>query len=226
MSKATKPKVGPRRAKLEVDPELCTRFRGGHSQLLGYARVSRRDQSLNAQLHSLEKAGVCRVYMEKVSGASANRPALAALLEALRKGDVVVVVSLDRLGRKLSELVRTLDAVRESGAHLRDLRAGLDTSSPNGRMMLTMIGAFADAERELIRERTREGLRVAAAQGRRPGRPRLLVPAKVEQVEHLALKGYSVRAIATAVNLSESSVRNALDMVAIDDPRQLTLDGT
>jgi len=202
------------------------KHRGGHSQLVGYARVSRRDQSLEVQLEALKKAGCCRVYAEKVSGAAARRPAFLAMLETLRERDVVVVHSLDRLGRRLSEVVRTLDELREQQVHVRDLRSGVDTSSQHGRMFMQLFGVFAEMERDLIRERTREGLAQAKKAGRLGGRPSVLTPAKVDQIAFLRAKGHSLRVIAAQVQVGEASVRKALELREEKDPRQMRLEGT
>jgi len=211
-----------KRAAVPESPYL-TRHRGGHSQYIGYARVSRPEQNLDSQLDALKRAGCCRVYAEKVSGAARDRPALAELCATLRKGDVVVVAALDRLGRALSELVRTLDLFRELGVHFRDLRHQLDTSSPHGRLMLNLLMVLAESERELIGERTREGLQAAKARGRIGGRPPLLTPDKRGVIHTLHGSGLSYSAIATTVGLSRASVRKALSTPQPVNPNQLKL---
>jgi DNA invertase Pin-like site-specific DNA recombinase len=189
--------------------------RGGHSQMIGYARVSRTDQNLESQLDQLKAAGCCRIYAEKVSGASAYRPAFAALQETLRKGDTVVVVRLDRLSRRPAEFFPTVELFHKMGVHIRDLKNGINTGNPHGRMLMGILMVLAETEREWIRERTRDGLTAAAERGRKGGRPVVLTDAKREQCRHLASKRFSVREIAVEVGVSESTVRNALA-----DPRQ------
>jgi DNA invertase Pin-like site-specific DNA recombinase len=211
---------GTRSMPSEID---VIRYRGGHAQLIGYARVSTKQQNLASQLDALKKAGCCRVYCEKVSGAAARRPALAAMLDTLRPKDIVVIVALDRLGRRLSELIHTLETIRENGCHLRALRHAIDTSAPQGKVFTHFMAVIAEIERDYNRERTREGLAAAAVRGRHPGRPVLLTPAKIEQISHLRSHGHSLRAIADAVHLSEKSVRKALALREERDPRQLRM---
>lgn len=205
---------------------IVTKLRGGHSQLIGYARVSRREQNLDSQIDALTRAGCCRIYQEKVSGTAQHRPALVAMLDTLRKGDTVVVAALDRLGRKLSELIRTLESLREQGCHFHDLRHGINTNSQHGKLVLHLLMVLAESERELIAERTREGIASAALRGRIAGRPTVLTPAKIEQVMHLRGKGYSMRQIAVACSLGQATVRKAIDMREPSDPRQQRIEGT
>jgi DNA invertase Pin-like site-specific DNA recombinase len=129
----------------------------------GYARVSTDSQDLEPQLQVLRAA----------SGADRARPELAALLGRLRPGDTVIVVRIDRLARSLAHLLEVLDRVRAAGAHFRSLSDPIDTASPTGRLVLQVIGAIAEFERSLIAERTRAGLAVARARGRRLGNPAL-----------------------------------------------------
>jgi DNA invertase Pin-like site-specific DNA recombinase len=141
--------------------------------LLGYCRVSTNDQDLSVQLDALRKAGVKTIFREKLSGASANRPALKKCLTALRRGDVLVVVKLDRLGRSLRDLVNMLHDLQERGVGFRSLNdPWCDTGSPTGKLMLAMIAALAEYERSLIVARTSEGRERAKANGVRFGRPK------------------------------------------------------
>jgi DNA invertase Pin-like site-specific DNA recombinase len=130
--------------------------------MYGYARVSIDGQTLAAQDAALRAHGVAKVYSEKVSGAStANRKALAQALRALREGDVLVVTRLDRLARSTRDLLNTLDAIGRAGAGFKSLAdTWADTTTPHGRLMLTVLGGLAEFERELIRSRTAEGARV------------------------------------------------------------------
>ena len=139
--------------------------------ILGYARVSTRDQHLTGQLEALKAAGAKTIYREKVSGARADRPQLAKLLAALRPGDVVLVTKLDRLGRSTRELLDLIERIGKAGASFRSLGDPLwDTTSSQGRLLSTLLAAIAEFERDLIRERTGEGRRRAMANGVKFGR--------------------------------------------------------
>jgi DNA invertase Pin-like site-specific DNA recombinase len=139
----------------------------------GYARVSTDGQTLAAQEAALAQAGAAKTFAEKVSGASvANRPALVRALKALGEGDVLLVTRLDRLARSTRDLLNVLDAVAKAGAGFRSLAdAWADTTTPHGRLMLTVLGGLAEFERELIKARTGEGRKRAKARGVHMGRP-------------------------------------------------------
>ena len=140
--------------------------------LVGYARVSTRDQDLAAQLAELTAAGCTKVYREKASGARNDRAELAKALRRLEPGDVLVVTRLDRLARSTRDLLNVLAAVTERDAGFRSLKdAWADTTTPHGRLMLTVLGGLAKFERELIRARTGEGRERAKIAGVRFGRP-------------------------------------------------------
>lgn len=143
-------------------------------RLIGYARVSTHDQDTDAQLHELRAAGCDEVYEEYVSGAARARPALAEAVAALQPGDTLVVVRLDRLARSLRHLLDVVERISAKGAHFRSLHDPIDTSSPQGTFTLQILGAVAELERALIRERTRAGLERARRQGRRGGNPALM----------------------------------------------------
>jgi DNA invertase Pin-like site-specific DNA recombinase len=141
--------------------------------IYGYARVSTDGQTLAAQEAALAQAGAAKTFAEKVSGASvANRPTLARALKTLGEGDVLLVTRLDRLARSTRDLLNVLDAVAKAGAGFRSLAdAWADTTTPHGRLMLTVLGGLAEFERELIKSRTSEGRHRAKARGVHMGRP-------------------------------------------------------
>jgi DNA invertase Pin-like site-specific DNA recombinase len=142
---------------------------------LGYARVSTNDQDLAGQVAELRAKGCTKVYREKISGARADRPELARLLRSLGRGDIVVVTRLDRLARSTRDLLNVLDDVAKCGAGFRSLKdTWADTTTPHGRLMLTVLGGLAEFERELIRAHTGEGRKRAKARGVKFGRPRKL----------------------------------------------------
>ena len=155
---------------------LCERYaRKGRRKMTiyGYARVSTDGQTLAAQEAALAQAGAAKTFAEKVSGASvANRSALARALKTLGEGDVLLVTRLDRLARSTRDLLNVLDLIGKAGAGFRSLAdAWADTTTPHGRLMLTVLGGLAEFERELIRARTSEGRKRAKARGVHTGRP-------------------------------------------------------
>src|SRR5262249_40920254 len=143
--------------------------------LFGYARVSTRDQDLSSQVHELMGTGCAKVFKEKVSGANTDRAELAKVIGRLEPDDVLVVTRLDRLARSTRDLLNVIDAVTKRGAGFKSLKdTWADTTSPHGRLMLTVLGGLAEFERELIRARTGEGRKRAKERGVRFGRPRKL----------------------------------------------------
>lgn len=141
--------------------------------LVGYARVSTEDQSTAAQAEALRAAGCTEIHQEQASGGDRARPVLARTLARIRKGDTLVVVRIDRLARSLSHLLEVIESLEAKGAHFRSLSDPIDTGSPQGRFTLQILGATAEFEKALIRERTVAGLRAARARGRVGGNPGL-----------------------------------------------------
>jgi DNA invertase Pin-like site-specific DNA recombinase len=149
--------------------------------LVGYARVPTLDQNLDLQRDALRKVGCERLFEEKKSGkAGTKRPEFEAALAYLRPTDVLVVWKLDRLGRSLVEMMRTIDALRRQNVHFRSLTEQFDSDTAHGRFALLMHGAMAEYFLDLNRERTLEGLKAALARGRKGGRPKKLSPADIE----------------------------------------------
>ena len=150
---------------------------------IGYARVSTQAQDTQAQIVALKDAGCERIFQEKASGGRWDRPELQRLLEQLRSGDVLVVWKLDRLSRSLKDLLLTLEKIENAGADFQSLTEAIETSSPGGRMMMQIVGSFAEFERAMLRERTRNGLDAARKEGRIGGRrPKLNVQQQEEIV--------------------------------------------
>ncbi|MFL5279794.1 MAG: recombinase family protein [Rhodopila sp.] len=141
--------------------------------LIDYARVSTEDQITARQLDELRAAGCTEILEEHASGGDRSRPVLAQTLARLRPGDTLVVVSLDRLARSLSHLLEVIEGLQGRGVFFRSLKDPVDTSSPQGLFTLQVLGAAAQLERALIRERTKSGMRAAAARGKRAGNPGL-----------------------------------------------------
>lgn len=142
--------------------------------LIGYARVSTRDQTPALQLDALRKAGCERVFEETASGAQRERPQLTSALTYMRSGDTLVVWKLDRLARSMKQLIETVDQLEERQIGFRSLTEQIDTTTPGGRLIFHVFGALAEFERSIIRERSRAGLEAARARGRVGGRPRAM----------------------------------------------------
>jgi DNA invertase Pin-like site-specific DNA recombinase len=217
-----------RPALTEAKPWTVIRNPHGDQQLIGYARVSTREQNLDAQLLRLREHKCGRIYAEKVSGASSTRPGWEALLSEIRAGDVVLVLRIDRMGRKLIEMIRSLDTLRTLGAHVRSIEEQIDTSQRGGKFAFNMIAAFAEKGRDDIAQNTRAGLAAARLRGKVLGRPTKLEPVKLAQLAHLRAQGYSQRAIGRATGLGKTTVQRGLELAALlrGDPRQMALTGT
>ena len=156
-------------------------------ELVGYARISTREgqQVFDRQVDALRAAGCERIYDDRGSGASTERPGLKACLDYLRRGDVLVVLDLDRLGRLAGELIRLVDELETRRVGFRALNAAFDTTTPMGRAFLQIQAAFAEMERNVIRQRVKEGIAAARARGRKGGRPRLMTPERLRYAQHL-----------------------------------------
>lgn len=154
--------------------------------IYGYARVSTGGQSLDGQVEQLRHAGAGSIVGEKVSGATTDRPQLSRLLRSLQSGDVVLVTRVDRLARSTRDLLNILAAIGERGASFRSLGdAWADTGTSHGRLLMAVLGSLAEFERELIRERTVDGRRIARAHGQRFGRPPKLTPPECAEIQEI-----------------------------------------
>ena len=141
---------------------------------IGYARVSTQDQNLDRQRDLLLQNGCVRIYEEKVSGTKRDRPQLQLMLDTLREGDVVIVAELSRLGRSVRDLFAIVERINEIGAQIKSLKEPwLDTTTPHGRLLFTFFSGISEFERDLIRQRTKEGMAAARARGRNGGHPTL-----------------------------------------------------
>ena len=140
--------------------------------VFGYARVSTEQQNLDRQLDMLQKYGVDFIYNEKMTGTKRNRPEIEKLLERLTEGDTVVVESLSRLGRSTKDLIWLMETFNSKGVNLVSLKESIDTTTSTGKLLFTLMSAIAQFERDVIADRTREGLNSARARGRKGGRPR------------------------------------------------------
>jgi DNA invertase Pin-like site-specific DNA recombinase len=157
--------------------------------LIGYARVSSNDQGTTAQVAALKAAKCERIYRERASGGRWDRPELQRLLDQLRKGDVLVVWKLDRLSRSLRDVLTIMERLAEAKAGFRSLTEEIDTTTPAGRMMMQMVGSFAEFERAMLRERTKIGLETARREGRVGGRPPKLSRQQQTEIVRMISRG-------------------------------------
>ncbi|MFD9688079.1 recombinase family protein [Kitasatospora sp. NPDC059088] len=179
----------------------------GH--LIGYARVSSDDQEAQLQHDALTEAGCARIFTDKASGKNTDRPELSAVLDYLRPGDTLCVWKLDRFARSLIDLVTMVDALSARGIGFKVLTgalASIDPNTPDGRLMLQVVGAMAEFERSLIKDRTRAGLEAAKAQGRTGGRPSVISEDKLTIARTRQAKGESVSSIAKALGISRATL--------------------
>jgi len=165
--------------------------------IFGYARVSKGEtQDTRLQETALRAAGVERLFTEQASGGRWDRPQLQRLLDQLRSADVVVVWKLDRLSRSLKDLLHIMDRIAQAEAGFRSLTEAIDTTTPAGRMLMQMVGSFAEFERAMIRERTQAGLAIARAEGRTGGRRPKLGPQQQAAIVEMVRSGRQTQAAA------------------------------
>src|SRR5262245_20142453 len=175
--------------------------------IIGYARVSTDGQTLDAQQAALKAAGAEKVYSEKISGAVTDRKQLAKAIASLGPGDVLLVTRLDRLARSTRDLLNVLDAVAKAGAGFKSIAdAWADTTTPHGRLMLTVLGGLAEFERELIRSRTDEGRKRAQARGVRFGRPLKFNQYQIAEAIARRERGEALAEIGRSYNVSHSTI--------------------
>ncbi|MDA3813754.1 MAG: recombinase family protein [Candidatus Cloacimonetes bacterium] len=153
--------------------------------LIGYARVSTVEQNLDMQVDALNKAGCEKIFSDVASGAKTERKQLQDALRHIRKGDVLVVWKLDRLGRSLKHLIQIVSDLDDKGIGFKSLQENIDTTTNGGKLIFHIFGALAEFEREIIRERTKAGLAAARSRGKLGGRPRKMDESKIEMAQAL-----------------------------------------
>ncbi len=189
--------------------------------IYGYARVSTTHQDTHLQIDALQRAGAQTIVQEKTSSVGARRE-LNRLLSQLQRGDCVLVYKLDRFARSLIDLLKIVDRIEAAGATFRSITEFVDTSTPAGRMMMQMVGAFAEFERGIIRERSIAGQQAARERGHLPGRPRVLTA--VQEAELVALYqsgGHTLNGLSIRYGVSISVVKRALYRVTRPDSASL-----
>lgn len=174
--------------------------------LIGYARISTQDQNIDLQEDALKKSGCEKIFQDTASGSKADRPGLNDALQFARNGDTIVVWKLDRLGRSLRNLIDTITLLHQREIGFKSIQENLDTTTSAGKMVFHIIGALAEFERDIIRERTRAGLVAARARGRKGGRPRAMNEKKIAMAKTLHNdKSLSVSEICKALGVKKTT---------------------
>jgi DNA invertase Pin-like site-specific DNA recombinase len=171
--------------------------------LIGYARVSTHEQTLNLQQDALTKAGCTKPFTDTASGAKAERKGLEEALNYVRRGDTLVVWRLDRLGRSLPHLIATMTDLEERGIGFKSLTENIDTTTSGGKLIFHIFGALAEFERNLTRERTQAGLVAARARGRKGGRPKALTGKQLSIARDLYEKRHPIQEICRTLKISK-----------------------
>src|ERR687896_586764 len=174
--------------------------------LIGYARVSTHEQTLNLQRDALEQAGCNKIFTDTASGAKTERIGLDEALAYVRNGDTLVVWRLDRLGRSLPHLIDTMTNLEERGIGFKSLTENIDTSTSGGKLIFHIFGVLAEFERNLIRERTSAGLAAARARGRIGGRPKALTPEQRRIAQDLYEKRHSIAEICRTLKIAKATL--------------------
>ena len=174
---------------------------------IGYARVSTQDQNLDLQKDALEKAGCKKIFVDEISGTVAHREGLDKANEVLRKGDVLIVWRLDRLGRSIRDLIDWVNHLEEEGIGFKSLQESIDTTTSSGKLVFHIFAALAEFERNLIRERTNAGLAAARARGRLGGRKKSLkAKERKRAVEMYQRKNQTVKQICEMMNITKPTL--------------------
>ena len=190
--------------------DFRTRRRTKTVAKVGYARVSTLDQDTGLQLDALSAAGCAKVFEDHASGARADRAGLRQALDYVRDGDMLIVWKLDRLGRSLQHLIETVATLEKRGVGFRSITEAIDTTTPGGRLVFHLFGALGQFEKDLIQERTRAGLKAAAARGRKGGRKPVITAEKLERARTIIGKGLTVREAAVRIKVGKTALYEAL----------------
>ena len=174
--------------------------------IFGYRRVSTEEQVLDRQLESLKKYNCDEIFMEKITGTKANRPELNKLKEKVREEDIVVIESLSRLGRSTKNLLELVEYFKGKKVKLISTKENIDTESATGQLLLTVLSAISQFERDLTVERTKEGLVAARARGRKGGRPKSDEKALNKAIKLYQSKEYSIKEIVSMTGISQSTI--------------------
>ncbi len=178
--------------------------------IMGYARVSTDTQNLDRQLDALKRYGIDILYCEKISGTKKNRPELDRMMKEIQDGDTIVIESLSRLGRSVKNLAELAEEFNRRNIHLISLKESIDTTSPTGKLLFTILSSLAQFERDVLVERTREGLNAARARGRNGGRPKTDESAVKKAVALYQTKQYTLKEIKDLTGVSSNTIYRAI----------------
>ncbi len=177
-----------------------------HMAVIGYARISRSEQSVDLQCDALLAAGCTRIFTDEMSGARSDRPGLKQALDYVRDGDTMCIWRLDRMGRSVANLIEVVAELERRGVALKSLNEEIDTSSPSGRLVFHVFSAIAEFERNLIRERVSAGLESARKRGRIGGRPSAVTAAKARSIRAMRAQGLSTSEILESAQISRATL--------------------
>jgi DNA invertase Pin-like site-specific DNA recombinase len=187
-------------------PDVSQAVANVEPRLIGYARVSTDEQTTRLQLDALQAAGCAAIHEDSASGVSRSRPGLTRALADLAPGDTLVVWRLDRLGRSLRDLLDISETLQERGVALRSLTDHIDTATAAGRMLYAVLGAVAQFERDVLRERTVAGMKAAKSRGERVGRPPALTSAQIREAKKMVDRGDSPNHVARILRVGRSTL--------------------
>lgn len=180
---------------------------------IGYARVSTEEQNLDRQTDILKQSGCNRIYEEKISGTRKDRPELNKMLDQLRTGDVIIIADLTRLSRSVKDLFNLVEQIEAKGANIKSLKENwVDTTTPQGKLMFTIFAGISQFERDLISQRTIEGLNSARARGKNGGRPKVNDKNIKLAVKMYSSKSYSISEITKATGISKTTLYRYIKM--------------
>lgn len=187
--------------------------------IFGYARVSTQEQNLDRQLDSLKLAGAEEIIQEKITGTKADRPELNRLMDKLRKGDIILIADLTRLSRSTKDLFNLVEQIEKKGANIKSLKESwLDTTTPQGKLMFTFMAGISQFERDLISQRTKEGLEAARARGKKGGRKPKLDKNKKKAIYDLyQKKQMAVKDICDMFDISKPTLYKVIEEISNND---------
>lgn len=191
----------------------------GETMLVGYARVSKKEQDYEMQISELKKLGCERIFSEKISGVSDNRKELNRAIEFLREGDTLVIWKLDRLGRSIPQLGGCIEILKQKKVNIISITEGIDTSSMMGELFFHLSAIFSQLERNIIIERTKAGIQFAKEKGVKCGRPTKMNIETLELIEELLKAGWTIAKISERVGISKSSIYSYFPSIVISTLR-------